>query len=166
MARKQSRRASLGCKGTARAGAAGQRKLRRFSPGLAQSGSGRAVPGACPAAAQRGSSSWAGFSRKGWGCQLRPSLQLELLTRGQGRAAAWRRELPVFSPKDEPAAGAPPVRRCPPGSGAGLQPRREGAALPGCEAVAEMGHFLRGCRSPGPGGFDRGANIWGQIYIK
>lgn len=44
--------------------------------------------------------------------------------------------------------------------------RREGAALAGCEAVAEMGHFLRGCRSPGPGGFDRGANIWGQIYIK
>lgn len=150
--------------------------------GSLKAGKARAVPCSWSAAGQCGSSSLADFSRKVCRCQLRPSPQQKFLTRGQGQArgkaacgagcccqlaAAWRnsRFFPLnmnpgreFLPSRTARLGADRGSRC-----AG---RREGAALAGCEAVAEMGHFLRGCRSPGPGGFDRGANIWGQIYIK
>lgn len=77
-------------------------------------------------------------------------------------------------PKYESAAAVPPVQDWLPKTGPRALLRRASVAplmtaagrREGYEAVAEMGHFLRGCRSPGPGGFDRGANIWGQIYIK
>lgn len=133
------------------------------------------------AAAQCGFCSLADFSRTVSRFQLRPSLQQEFPTRGPGQArgeAACGAGAAVGRLHKRISRFYPEIRiRGGSASRPGLPAwkRRGGLAAPGggrvprwagCEAVAEMGHFLRGCRSPGPGGFDRGANIWGQIYIK
>lgn len=116
-----------------------------FLTGSLKAGRARAVPGLCSAAAQRGSSSLAVFSRKVWRCQLHPSLQQKFPSRGQGQVRGKRRagrraavslrppgeeDFPVF-PLSMNLRRERPVQDRPPRSGTGVSLRREAG---GCRA--------------------------------